>query len=275
MAISPRRDAHLCLLILASLWWHQPAAAREAPARDERIGLSLSFEVASAFVFRGYNVFRQTTQHDQNALFAPSLTYAIADTGLSLAYWGGYQWTGSNQADLVAAGVGHEQDLVVTYERAMLSEALTLSAALTYYFYPFASKEDAGTAVPSYLEPSVKASFATILDLGLQVAYFAGLQDAVKDLRYLYLSPSVGKTLELHPRVGLALGLGAGFKIYNDRDTMKDNVFDITFNCEFPVRLSDALAVTPAMHMAWSDFEALRLGEEYVIWGGITFGAQI
>jgi hypothetical protein len=263
------------MLTLVGMCWDLPAVAREAPAKRESIGLSFSFEVASAYVFRGYNLFRETTQNDQNALFAPSVTYTLGETGLSLTYWGGYQWTGSNQADLVAAGPGHEQDLILTYAHTMLSDTLTLSGSLTYYFFPFASKEDAGTRVTSYLEPAVSASFATLLDLGLKVAYFAGLQEAVKDLRYLYLSPSVGKTLELHPRVALALGLGAGFKIYNDRDRMKDNVYDISFNFEFPVRLSASLAITPAMHMAWSNFEALRLGEEYVIWGGITFGADL
>ena len=58
-------------------------AATEETAR-ESIGLNLDLGFATAYVFRGANVFQEDGQMNQNMLIAPGITWSIFDTGLSI-----------------------------------------------------------------------------------------------------------------------------------------------------------------------------------------------
>lgn len=246
-----------------------PAAAPVEATKP--IGLTIDVGLASIYAFRGVNVLADR-QRDQHFVFSPSLTYAISDSGFSLGYWGAYQINGSNQAAKLRAGAGHEQDLILGYGHDWLDKTLVLSAALTGYLYPFATKKDGLTKCPSYLEPSVKLSYSTALDLSLQLAYFAALQKELKDYRYLYIRPYVSKSVKLNKYVSQLVGVGYGVKIFNDFDKVKNNVHDIAFDVETTVAVTDAFYLKPAIRGAWSNFKKVALGDEFLIYGSFNLG---
>jgi len=233
------------------------------------VGVTIDVGVASAYNFRGLNVFG-IDQFDQHVVFSPSLSYAILDTGLTIGYWGAYQVNGKNLSANVANGVGHEQDIYLSYDIAWLEDTLALNATLTAFLYPFATKAGAGVRCPAYIEPSVKLSYATVLDLSLQVAYFAGLQDAVKDYRYLYIRPYISKSFAIGTRLTQTLGVGYGFKLYNDRDVMTDNVHDIAFDIALAITAAEGFTVTPAIRGGWTDKDGIPIGSEYFFLGSLN-----
>ena len=198
--------------------------AQEAPAP---VGLNLDLQLATAYVFRGWNVFQETSQMDPHLLLAPGLTYAIADTGLSVGYWGAYQLTGANIGATLDAALNAEQDLFVSYERD-LGHDMTLAVRFFSYFYPAADRRVAGASVPTYLEPIVAFTASPGVDLGVQVTYFAGVQDApgISGISYLYVNPSVGKSFELVEHIGLELLLGYGIKAFKEGNAGRSNVHD-------------------------------------------------
>jgi hypothetical protein len=245
------------------------------PVESEAIGLNIDFEIASVYVLRGNNVFQEKSQSDQNGLFAPSITYTLGETGIYFTYWAGYQTTGHNMAELVDIGLGHEQDLIVGFDYELVSDVLTLNTAFIYYLYPFANKEKAGASLPSFLEPSLGISYSAGLDLSLQLAYLLAVQEALSDFRYLYFHPTIGKRFEFSPTFGMSLSLGIGYKLFHDPDKMKDNVWDIGFDLEVPIQVTKAFYLTPAVHFAWTNLEGVGPGEEYVVWFGISTGANM
>jgi hypothetical protein len=241
-----------------------PPATRPE-AEPEPIGLTLGVGVESAYYFRGLNLFKGDSQRDMHGLFEPSLTYTLPGTGLSFGYWGGYQVNGENSSELIAAGIGHEQDVVVRYS-GELANGLTLAGLVTAYIYPFADEQVAGTAVPTYLEPGVSLAYAGALDVALAVAYLAGIQGALEDGRYLYLNPTVGKRFDLSGVADLSMGVGFGFKLYNYPSRMPENRFDVRFDWAVPLDLGGGLGVTPGAHFGWTDLRDGALANGYVVW---------
>lgn len=270
--------------------------AEDGDSEEDGIGLNLDLGFATAYIFRGYNVFQQSSQLDQNMLLAPGITWSISDTGLWIGYWGAFQVSGDNVGDNIDAGVGAEQDLLAGYDLEV-GEAVTFSVGLAYYFYPFVDEDAAGCKTPSYLEPSLGISLATVVDIGLTVSYFAGVQDAVSDYRYLYLNPTLGKSFELHEMVGLDLALGYGYKFYHPDSSVDENFHDVLFTIGLPIYLPRGFYVTPSFGMAWTDIRDRRqqpgtstyvptagtagtssTGEgvdEFVFYGGLNVGVNL
>ena len=276
----------------------QMSGLSSADETKKPVGINLDVEISSIYNFRGWNTFQEKSQQDQNGLLAPSITWSIFDTGLSIGYWGAYQISGSNQAEMVDVGLGHEQDLFLGYSHGWKDDFVVLSAAFTYFFYPFADEDVAGTANPSFIEPLIGLTISPWIDISLNLSYFAGLQDAVEDYRYLYINPSLGKSFEFSDRWGMALGLSVGVKIFNDYDEMKDNVVDVGFDWSFPVTLAGTFYVEPAVHLAWTnmysnimvssglddnpatpDDESMEereptFGDEFMVYFGMNLGAD-
>ena len=272
-----------------------PAAEAESAATEEEksaAGVNVDVGVSSIYNFRGLNSFQESSQQDQNAMFAPSVTWSIFDTGLYLGYWGAYQLTGGNKTEMVQAALGHEQDLYIGYDLGLADDLVTLSFAFTYFFYPFADEDVAGTANPSIIEPLVGISLATVLDLGLKVSYFHGLQDELKTLRYAYFNFSVGKGFEFNNIFGMNLGASFGIKAYVE--DVDYNRFDLAFDWSIPIKLTEQLYLEPGVHLAWTDLkevssgmdddpattdtdESVRkatAGDEYMVYWSINVGAD-
>lgn len=259
------------------------AEAGEHGAADAvPIGLETELALHSAYVWRGLNVFADTDergaldQNDQNAMVAPSLSYTLPGTDLTLGYWGAYQLNGENRAALVDAGVGAEQDVFAFWELELRPD-VTLEVGATYYFYPFAEEEAAGIAFPHMIEPTVTATLSTgAADLGLTLAYFHAFNSELEAARHLYVSPAVSKELELTTAVGLELGAGFGYKIWTgDHGDDTSNTYDVLVAVSLPVSFRGPFSLTPGVSWAWTNLEERSFGDEQVLFGSVALGVSL
>jgi len=246
--------------------------------------INLDVEAASAYVWRGINLYGED-QNTQNFSVFPSLTATFG--GFSIGYFGGFQLTGDNKQQVVDQGTGAEQDLILKYSGS-LADKLTYSAGLVYWFYPFADPDVANTDLPMYIEPGVGVTYATApVDLGLYVGYYRALQDVNEAASFVYINPSLAKSLPLTGDVSLALGLSAGFKAYTNLPSGQDGdrMFDLTLNVGATLPFAD-MYVTPQLHAAFAtrvdDLDPITPGDqgpefsdEFVAWAGIHVGYNI
>jgi hypothetical protein len=234
--------------------------------------LNLDLEAASAYVWRGINVFGED-QSSQAFSILPSISATFG--ALSLGYWGAFQLSGDNKGALVDSGVGGQNNLILKYSD-WIDEDLAYSAMLTYWFYPFADEEVTGTATPMYLEPGFGISYLAGADLGLYLGYYRGLQTVTEPASFLYINPSIGKTFDLSGDLRLALGLSAGYKVFTNDPPVEDRVFDLGLNLSLGIPLSDAY-ITPQLHAAYAtrDEDAVpdaEFSDSFVAWVGVHVG---
>ena len=249
-------------------------AARASRERPSKL-LSLDVEAASAYVWRGINVFGEDQNTQAFSVF-PSLTATFGP--LSLGYWGAFQLSGDNKSFNVDRGVGGENDFILKYGGS-LDNGLAYSAMLTYWVYPFADEQVAGTATPMYLEPGVGISYLAGADLGLYLGYYRALQAVNEPASFLYINPSIGKTFPLGGDVGLALGLSAGYKAYTNDPPTQDRAFDLALNISAAIPFSD-MYITPQLHAAYvtRDDEAVpnaEFSDSFIAWAGVHVGYNV
>jgi len=246
-----------------------PAAAAAPSAL-----INVDVEGASAYLWRGVNLFGENQSTQAFSVF-PGLTATFG--GLSLGYWGAFQMTGDNKSALVDSGVGAETDLIAKYS-GTLAENLTYSAMLTYWIYAAADEAAAGTKTPMYLEPGAGITYSTAADLGLYVGYYRGLQDATKPFSFVYINPTVGKTLPISGDISLALGLSAGYKAYTNLadGAPKDRALDVTANVGATFPFSD-LYITPGVHAAFvtRDVADGANDDAFIAWAGVHVGYNL
>ncbi len=259
-------------------------AATEAPPKP--IGLIAGLGVYTSFNFRGYNLFQQESQHDQNAIVAPSLVWLIFDTGTYLGYWGGYQLTGNNQADVVRAGVGNAQLVFLGYNLGLLDRLITLNFQFNCYFWPFADEDLAGSSAPTVIEPLAGITLSTVLDIGFNVSYFHGVQPGTlfETLRHVYFQLFAKKSLTFNDRFGMDFGLSFGAKAWIDHPDF--NRFDLLFSWSLPINLTERLFLKPGINLSWTDLDQIvdsddptitreaTGGDEYMVYGTIDIGAR-
>ncbi|MBN2717945.1 MAG: hypothetical protein JXX14_19000 [Deltaproteobacteria bacterium] len=252
------------------------AFAQDDAAEESSAGVNVDLGFATIYNFRGFNTFQEDSQMDQNGAFFPSVTWSIADTGLYIGYWGAYQLSGNNIAANVTGALGHEQDLYLGYDKSFgADDMFTVSLAFTYFFYPFATgMDDDGEEIgnPSIIEPLVGFSVSTVVDLGLSLSYFAGVDDSTSGLTHLYIKPSIGKSISFGERFGLDMGFGAGFKVW--KEDIDDNVVDLSFDFALPIALEGSLYAAPSVSLAWTNLEGVGAGNEYMVYGGLNIGAD-
>lgn len=237
--------------------------------------LNLDLELASAYVWRGINMFG-VDQNSQTFAAFPALTAVFGQ--LSLGYWGAFQLSGDNKSDLVDSGRGAQNNFILKYSGS-LAEDLAYSAMLTYWLYPFADEEVAGTSTPMYLEPGFGISYLAGADLGLYVGYYRGLQDVTAPASFLYISPSVGKTIPVTSDLGLALSLSAGYKVYTEDPPVEDHVFDLGLNASIAIPFDDTY-ITPQVHAAYATRDEdvvpdAEFSDSFVAWVGVHIGHNI
>jgi len=237
--------------------------------------LNVDVEGASAYVWRGINVFGEQQNTQAFSVF-PSLTATFG--GLSLGYWGAFQLSGDNKSELVDRGVGGQNNFILKYN-SYFDNGLVYSAMLTYWIYPFANEEVAGTATPMYLEPGVGLSYLAGADLGLYVGYYRGLQDVTEPASFLYINPSIGKTFPLNEDLGLALGLSAGYKVFTNDPPAEDHAFDLALNVSLAIPFND-MYITPGLHAAYAtrdDAVVPNAGfsDSFVAWAGVHVGYDV
>jgi hypothetical protein len=254
-----------------------PEPAPDAPPSERASSapsklLNLDLELASAYVWRGINMFG-VDQNSQTAAVHPSVSVTFG--AVTLGYWGAFQLSGDNKSANVDAGVGAQNNLVLKYS-GWIDEDLAFSGMLTYWFYPFADEEVAGTSTPMYLEPGFGISYLAGADLGLYLGYYRGLQSVTEPASFLYINPSIGKSFSLSDNLGLALALHAGYKVFTNDPPTKDRAFDLGLNVGLSVALDD-LYITPQLHAAYAtrDEDAVPdagFGDSFVVWAGVHVG---
>ena len=255
----------------------EDAAAKASGAKksDSPNSLSLSFLVSSIYNFRGMNVFKENSQENQNALFSPSITGTVFHPGLWLKYAGFFQINGDNRGYLVDSGVGAEQDVAVGFDYD-LTRKLTLEASLTYMFYPFARSRITGVEWPSYLEPAVGIQFRTNsgVRLGLDLSYFAPVQERLREDRYMYTLLSIGKAFQFHPRLALDLNYTFGYKLFADPGIWQDTILDMEFCLSLPFDITDSLKAVSGAHAAWGYLSGTSFGDQYMIYFSLDLVAD-
>jgi hypothetical protein len=252
-----------------------PTAPPTGSRSDEDGLLNIDVEGASAYVWRGINVFG-VDQNTQVFSVLPSLSATFG--ALSLGYWGAFQLSGDNKSALVDSGVGGQNNFVLKYSGS-LDDGLAYSAMLTYWFYPFADEDVAGTATPMYIEPGAGISYLAGADLGLYVGYYRGLQAVTEPASFLYINPSIGKTFPLSDDIGLALGLSAGYKIFTDDPPAEDRAFDLALNVSVAIPFDDAY-ITPQLHAAYATRDDAvvpdaEFSDSFIAWVGVHVGYDI
>ena len=244
------------------------------PAEEtRRYGVSIDVGVESAYVSRGLNVLQKTSQLDQNPIVNPSINWAIGESGVTVGFTGVYQWAGDNREDLVRAGVGNQHDVNLMYERK-LTPSWTAYAGLTYSFFPFADPGVAGTQVPSVLEPKVAVAVHSQIDIGLQIAYSACLQEAIASGRHLYIHPVLWKTIEFDHEDAIDVTLSGGAKVWEDQ-TITDNIADIQADIVYSRELSETFHAKPGIHYAWTNLDKVGFDKEQVVWFSLHGGLDL
>jgi hypothetical protein len=237
--------------------------------------LNIDVEGSSAYVWRGTNVFG-ADQNTQALSVFPSVTATLG--ALSLGYWGAFQLSGDNKSALVDRGVGAENDFVLKYS-GWLNDKLTYSAMLTYWVYPFANEEAAGTATPMYIEPGAGISYLTGADLGLYVGYYRALQTVNEPASFVYINPSVGKTFRFRNGIGFALDFSAGYKIFTDDPPNQDRALDLGLHVSAAIPFNN-MYITPQLHAAYvtRDEAAVpnpEFRDSFIAWAGVHVGYDI
>jgi hypothetical protein len=237
--------------------------------------LNIDVEAASAYVWRGINMFG-VNQNSQAFSVFPSMT--LTSGALSLGYWGAFQLSGDNRSELVDAGVGGQNNFILKYSGSG-DDGLSYSAMLTYWIYPFADEVVAGTATPMYIEPGAGISYLAGADLGLYVGYYRGLQSVTEPASFLYINPSIGKTFPLNSDVALALGLSGGYKVFTNDPPAEDRALDLALNVSVAIPFDDTY-ITPQLHAAYAtrDDEVVpdaEFSDSFIAWAGVHVGYDI
>jgi hypothetical protein len=237
--------------------------------------LNVDVEGASAYVWRGINMFG-VNQNTQAFSVFPSLT--LTSGALSLGYWGAFQLSGDNKSALVDSGVGGQNNFILKYS-GWGDSGLAYSAMLTYWIYPFADEDEAGTATPMYIEPGAGISYLAGADLGLYVGYYRGLQAVTEPASFIYINPSIGKTVPLNDDVGLALSMSGGYKVFTNDPLTEDRALDLALNVSVAIPFDDAY-ITPQLHAAYAtrDDAAVpdaQFSDSFIAWAGVHVGYDI
>lgn len=246
--------------------------AAPPPAETPTAALSADSEFSTDYVFRGINMFGEH-QGDANGLVAPSLGLAFPASGVSVGLWTGWQWSGNNIARKLRAGSGGEVNLWTSYDAKLLDDALDLTATLLWFFYPAATAQDAGTVLPSYVEPTAVLSWSGVVDLSLKVLYSAAVQDAIACYRYLYFRPAIARTVDVGAGGSMEFALGLGYKLFHGHPAPDgNNVWDVQFDWRWNVPLGGAVRLRPAFHIAWTNLSGIATSGEFVYWAGFDLG---
>jgi hypothetical protein len=256
----------------------------DAAARVQPPELEVSLEVASAYVFRGYNVFQADRQGEQKWVQRPQIAWSAPGTGFSIGYAAANQLTGDNLVGNVAAGLGAEHDLFSAYEFGRRQQ-LGLTAEIAAVAYPAADRKIVGTSAPVFVSLSAEPRYRH--NLYLYVGYLRGFRHGPFEGDQAYVSPRVEKRFALGDRFGLELQLGAGMKIQQlDLGGVRDNMFDVLATTTLYFALNEVIYVGAKVGWAWTNFtshrdpdtgQALspRFADQYVPFWSLSVGAEL
>lgn len=238
------------------------------PTEGTRWDVDATVKVASAYLFRGYNVFQSTSQHDQNAALFGQLSWSVPRTDLSVGYSTVYQLTGDNIAHNIQIGLGAEQVGFVDYDWQPVSH-LTITPEIAAMVYPVASN------VPFFVEASTEARYEAPIEISIYAGYIAGLRPGPLSENHFYTRYLLEKTFDLNKQVELSADGSFGVKVFqSDPGAVHGNMFDALASVAVSYSFSAVLEVGAGFAMAWTNLEPRedssgrivtpRFGDEYV-----------
>jgi hypothetical protein len=245
--------------------------AEDVAEEEEENSLGLSVEAAysSLYYFRGDNLFKKDKLMDQNGLASLSASYAIGP--FSVTYWGGLQTNGDNIGENIDVGLGAEQDLAVSFTQELPAD-LSVEVGILSYMYPFADEEAAGTSFPVYLDPFLAVAWSGIVDARMCTWWYLGVQDVLKDYRYIYLNPSVGKAFDITPALAIGVEVAGGYKIYTSDAEFEDNLWDVLLKVGVTWTFLEDFYLNPSISAGWTNLSEQGFGDEYMVFGGLAVG---
>lgn len=258
--------------------------AEEANIPEAPPEFEFSLELASAYVFRGYNVFQDRGQREQKMVQRPRLIWTPPRTGFAVGYAAANQLTGDNLADNVAAGLGAEQDLFAVYDFGRRSP-LGLATELTLVAYPAAAKAVAGTTFPLFMSAATELRY--LRSSFLYVGYLHEVRRGPGSEDYFYVNPRLDKRWELADRLELEVELGAGIKYFPGATlAVRDNMVDVLTSATLYYAINDVLYIGAKVGWAWTNLRPFEdrdteqrlapgFGDEYVPFWSLTVGAEV
>ncbi len=225
----------------------------EAPAAQDDDDTDREFQFAldyaSAYVFRGENVFKENSQADENGVAQPRFIWMPPGTGFSMGYAAAYQLNGGNLRQNLRDGVSGEQDLFFDYDYKPVRH-LTISGEVAMWAFPVSPD------VPLFFEGSVEARWVGPVELGLYAGYlFAARTGSFSD-DHFYLSPHIERSFELHEKVELTTRFSAGWKFFKMKPLpLKTNALDLLLTETLSYSLSDAITIAAKVGLAWTNLE--------------------
>jgi hypothetical protein len=225
---------------------HVVGQADERPDRCPEIEITLSF--ASAYVFRGYNVFQETGQFDQSWVAKPRVVWTDPAGRVSIGYSAAYQLTGDNLWENVASGVGSEQVVFADYDFTPMPRVV-VSPEVGTYVYPQAQD------TPLLVEASAEARYVGPVQVGAFVGYLGAVRPGPLTEDYLYVSPSAETTFDLSRKLAFVVHVSAGVKLFRG-DPSHDNTFDVLATESLYYALTDVFYVGAKLAMAWTNLES-------------------
>lgn len=264
---------HHNILVAMVLCFSGSALAGESG--NDGIGLAVDLGLASSYVWRGWNLFQDESQMDPNMLVAPGLTWSVGDTDISVGYWSAWQLTGPNRSDVVDAGIGAEQDLFVLYAPS-ITDSVSAVVGLTGYIYPMADELTAGTAMPTYIEPTAGLAWEGPVTTSLSVSYFHGVQDALKGYRNVYVRPGLAWSAGLGDKMSLDLSGGFGYKLFTEIEApVETNTMDLLLGAALPITIGSGAYVKPSLNVAWTNIDGESFSEGLAPWGAVNVGFSL
>jgi uncharacterized protein (TIGR02001 family) len=216
------------------------------------LGKSVSFQVdmTSRYIWRGFDMLP-----DNNSALQPSLTFDLADSGLSLNLWASFALT-----DRGVYKYSDEIDFTLTYA-LKTPESLSLVLGFTNYGYWFAEdfKFNDNTTQEFFVEVGLPK---VLLSPKLTAFYDVNLGDG------LYVQLSAAHQVSLAGNLGLdlsaALGYNAGQWLPEGADT---GFSDLTIGASLPLKVG-TVTLAPFMNITFVFLDAVNDDNE--LWFGVS-----
>ncbi len=79
----------------------------------------------------------------------------------------------------------------------------------------------------------------------------------------------------MHKVVSGLIGVGHGYKFFNDYDVITDNVHYFLFDMELKIVAIDRFYIKPGFRGAWTNISGKAFGEEYMLLDTLNVGYSL
>ena len=197
-----------------------------------------------------------------------------------MAVSGSFQLTGENRQETIASAESAEHGLTLGIDWSDMPGWASLSTAAAVIVFPFADAEVSGAKLPWVIEPTVvmglrpgEAALDLDLDLDLELTY--SIPGHAPDETFLYVRPTLSRTVTLSPSMELAATTGVGYKVYHRNHTTRAQHWDVALDIEISTRIKEVLSLRPGVHLGWSDLAGTTFSSALFAWGTLALDVEL